>query len=268
MTGDAIVAELPALLRYARALTGNDIDAEDLVQDTAVRALERAEGFRGESSLATWLHRILHHRFVDETRRRRPGLVDDEVLVAAVEAAWRDDDYTMDAPTVVQRAEDRDRLFDALAHLPAILRSAVVLHDMDGRTSAEVAQIHGIGLPAAKQRLRRGRALLLAVLAEDEERRKALRGIPMRCWQARARIGDYLDNELDQGQRHALETHLAACPTCPGLYAAVVGVTDVLGRLRDPDTVVPPALADRLHVALDRSGHQRRRVPAPTHGNG
>ena len=152
MTGDAIVAELPALLRYARALTGNDIDAEDLVQDTAVRALERAEGFRGESSLATWLHRILHHRFVDETRRRRPGLVDDEVLVAAVEAAWRDDDYTMDAPTVVQRAEDRDRLFDALAHLPAILRSAVVLHDMDGRTSAEVAQIHGIGLPAAKQR--------------------------------------------------------------------------------------------------------------------
>ena len=73
MTGDAIVAEVPALLRYARALTGNDIDAEDLVQDTAVRALERAEGFRGESSLATWLHRILHHRFVDETRRRRPG---------------------------------------------------------------------------------------------------------------------------------------------------------------------------------------------------
>lgn len=253
VTGTAIAAEIPGLLRYARMLTGNEADAEDLVQDTVVRALEAAASFRGDSGLATWLHRILHHRYVDEVRRRRPVLVGDDLLADAVETAWKDDDYTLDAPTVVQRAEDRDRLLDALSHLPVILRAAVVLHDMDGRTCAEIAAIHGIGVSAAKQRLRRGRAILLSLLAEDEDRRKALRGIPMRCWEARARIGDYLDDELEPPQRRTLEAHLAACPTCPGLYAAVVGVTDLLGRLRDPDTVVPPALADRLRAVLARA---------------
>ena len=71
-------------------------------------------------------------------------------------------------------------------------------------------------------------------------------GVPMRCWQARSLVGDYLDDELGPRDRTLLEGHLAACPTCPGLYASIVGVSAALGRLRDPDSVVPPSLADRL----------------------
>ncbi|MBP6996650.1 MAG: sigma-70 family RNA polymerase sigma factor [Phycicoccus sp.] len=242
----ALVPELPGLLRYARALTRDDDAAADLVQDTALRALERSQSFRGESSVATWLHRIMHHRFVDLTRARHPVPTADDALVAEVETAWQDDAYTIDAEVVLARAQTRDELWNALSHLPVILRSAVILHDMEGWTNAEIATVHDIGLPAAKQRLRRGRALLITMLADDEDRRTALRGVPMQCWQARAMIGDYLDDELPPSQRGRLERHLAGCPTCPGLFSGVVGIIDAVGRLRDPETVIAPELIVRL----------------------
>ncbi len=229
--------------------------ADDLVQDVVVRALERADGFRGDSSAATWLHRIMHHRFVDLTRARTPAPLADDELAAQIEAAWRDDQYTVDAEAVLARAAERDDLFDALVHLPAILRSAVVLHDMEGLTSAEVASVQDVTLPAAKQRLRRGRTMLVSLLADDEERRRAVAGVPMRCWEARSKVDDYLDDDLVPAERTALERHLEGCPTCPGLYASIVGVTEALGRLRDPDSVVPPAMADRIRASLP---------PAPT----
>jgi RNA polymerase sigma-70 factor, ECF subfamily len=87
----ALPAELPGLLRYARTLTADATQAEDLVQATVARALARAAGFRGESSLATWLHRILHNLAVDEARRSHEQPSED--LAEAVEAMWREDDY-------------------------------------------------------------------------------------------------------------------------------------------------------------------------------
>lgn len=239
-------SEIPGLVRYARYLTRDAVEAEDLVQDTLERAIARGESFRGESSLTTWLHRVMHHRYLDTRRRRTPEPTPDRDLLASVEAAWRDDRYTVDPEAVLARAEVRDDLRDALVHLPVILRSAVVLHDLQGLTSAEVATGQGIGLPAAKQRLRRGRALLVSLLAEDEERRLAMKGVPMRCWQARARIGDYLDDELLAAERTRIEGHLASCPTCPGLYASIVGVSAAVGRLRDPASVIPADIARRL----------------------
>lgn len=247
-----LTAALPGLLRYATWLTRDATDAEDLVQDTVVRALERGAAFRGDSAASTWLHTVMHRRFLDTTRRRTPEPTDDDALLDAVETAWRDDAYTVDPDLVLARAEERDRLRDALVHLPVILRSAVLLHDLEGMTSREVAEVHGIGLPAAKQRLRRGRALLVSLLAEDEERRAAMAGVPLRCWEARSRVGDYLDDELEPRERTLLEEHLASCPTCPGLYAGIVGVTAAVGRLRDPDSVVPEALAERVRTVLSR----------------
>lgn len=234
------------LLRYALVLTGEYAAAEDLVQDTFERAVRAADTFAGSASVQTWLHRIMHHRFVDLQRRPRPEPVEDDLLVTAAERAWRDDAYTVDPERVVGRALVRDDLLDALAHLPHILRAAVVLHDLEGLTSAQIADIHDIGIPAAKQRLRRGRALLVSHLADDAEHARALKGVPMRCWKARSLIEEYLDGDLTADQRGALEGHLTACPTCPGLYAAVVGVRGAVGALRDPESVVPPHLRARL----------------------
>jgi RNA polymerase sigma-70 factor, ECF subfamily len=250
LSADQVVAELPGLLRYALALTRDPERAEDLVQDTVARALERGGQFRGDASPATWLHRVMYHRFVDATRRDRTDPVDDEVLVRMVEDAWRDDDYTVDAEAVLLRAEGREELYDALVRLPVHYRSAVVLHDVEGLTSAQIAEVQQISLPAAKQRLRCGRTMLVSALAGGVERREVTKGVPMSCWSARSRIDDYLADELPADERTMVERHLAGCPTCPALYASIVGVTQALSAWRDPDSVVPERLAERVRTRL------------------
>lgn len=241
---------VPGLLRYASTLTSDHTLAEDLVQETVSRALERAGGFRGDASVSTWLHRILHNLAVDHFRRSREDPVADVTEIA--EQLWRDDAYTVDNDAVVARAADRDDLFDALSHLPMIYRSVVVLHDAEEMTVREIADIQQVGLAAAKQRLRRGRMMLVSQLAAGADGPKSRPVVPLRCWQARRHISDYLDNDLEPDSRRRVELHLHGCPTCPPLYAALVGVTKGLKSAeRDPDTVVSAALAARLTRSQD-----------------
>ena len=245
---DRLTAEVPGLLRYARTIVADGSLAEDLVQETLLRALQRAGSFRGEASLATWLHRILHNLAVDRFRADREDATED--VEREVEQRWRDDSYTVDAATVVERAETREELEDALVRLPVIYRTAVVLHDSEEMTVAEIADVQGVGLPAAKQRLRRGRMMLVDALAQGRERRVALRGVPLRCWDARSKVSDYIDDELMASDRVLVQRHLETCPTCPPLYAGLVGARAALGALRDADTVVPTSLADRINELL------------------
>jgi len=252
---DALVAEhAPALYRFARHLVRDPDEAEDLVQETFLRAYRARGRFRGDAPVRVWLRRILHNLAVDRARRDR------ETPVAEIEGKWMDDAYTVDAEAVVERAERREELEDALVRLPFIYRSAVLLHDVEGWTVAEIAETLGIGLPAAKQRLRRGRMMLVTALARGHERRRALAGVPMRCWEARRKVSEYLDGGLTPGERAALEEHLARCPTCPPLYACLVGVCERLGGMRDPDTVIPPDLAARVMRAVEGAG---RTPPRP-----
>lgn len=73
----------------------------------------------------------------------------------------------------------------------------------------------------------------------------------MRCWDARQHVSDYLDGVLSSETSRVVEAHLEICPTCPPLYAALVGVHEAVGSLRDPDSVVPPQLAARLQGLID-----------------
>ncbi len=170
---ELLPAEVPGLMRYATSLVRDPHLAEDLVGDTLVRALERAASYRGDARLGTWLHRILHNLAVDRARSAREVPAED--IAVKVENQWRADEYTVDLDVVVARAETREELRDALIRLPYIYRSAVLLHDAEGLTMREVAGICDVELPAAKQRLRRGRMMLVSALAEGAERRVAAR---------------------------------------------------------------------------------------------
>ena len=203
--------------------------------------------------MGPWLNRILVNLVIDRSRAQR-----DQLTVADVEDRWRDDDYTVDPEQVLARAELREVLEDGLVRLPAGYRVVVVLHDAAGWPVSEIAQTLRIGLPAAKQRLRRGRMMLVSALAEGDPKRAASLAQPVRCWQARRHISSYLDAELDPPTRAAVEGHLATCPTCPPLYAGLVGVRDILGGLRDPDSVVEEGIATRITARLGHAHPGRR----------
>lgn len=82
----------------------------------------------------------------------------------------------------------------------------------------------------------------------------------MRCWDARQHVSDYLDGVLDHDTAEMVEAHLATCPTCPPLYAALVDTHAQVGTLRDPDTVIPPDLEQQLRATI----HQRFDEPQET----
>jgi RNA polymerase sigma-70 factor (ECF subfamily) len=252
--GAALEAELPRLARLALHLVREPSLAEDLAQEAALRAWARRRQLHDGAPIAPWLNRILVNLVIDRSRSHR-----DAMTVSEVEDRWHDDDYTVDPEQVLGRAELRDQLEDGLVRLPAGYRVVVVLHDSVGWPVAAIADALGIGLPAAKQRLRRGRMMLVSALADDDPKRAASLAQPVRCWQARRHISAYLDDELDPATKTAVEGHLAGCPTCPPLYAGLVGVRAILGGLRDPDTVVEEAIAARIHDRLERRQAEARR---------
>ena len=236
----------PALYRFALSISRDPDLAGDLVQDTFIRAMQRADQYRGDAPLRAWLRRILHNLAVDRGRRASR-----EVIVEEVEERWREDEYTVDPAAVAERTETREELEDALARLPFIYRGAVILHDAEGWTVREISELQEISLPAAKQRLRRGRMALVSALADGAERRRNLEGVPMRCWDARQHVSDYLDGVLEDATARLVEAHLEICPTCPPLYAALVDAHESLSSLRDADTVIPPDIERRIRAAVE-----------------
>lgn len=241
----ALAAELPRLVHLAARLLRDAGLAEDCAQETIVGAWRRRDQLRDPDALSAWLRRSLVNRVIDRARVHR-----DELDIDAVEADWHDDHWSVAPERVLERAELREELEDALARLPVVYRVAVLLHDAMGWTGPEIAAVTGAGLPATKQRLRRGRMMLVSALAEDDARRQASESQPLRCWKARRHVSGYLDGGLDEATKTAVEAHLQTCPTCPPLYASLVGVRATLGGLRDPDSVVEDAIAERVRARV------------------
>jgi RNA polymerase sigma-70 factor (ECF subfamily) len=241
---ELLAAELPRLVGLATRLLSDPDQAEDCAQETIVGAWRRRDQLRDPAALPAWLKRSLVNRIIDRSRRRHDEL--------DIESDWKDDAYSVQPELVLERAELRDELEDALARLPVIYRLPVVLHDALGWTGVEIANSMDVSLPAAKQRLRRGRMMLVSALASSDGRREASLAQPMRCWQARRHVSSYLDDELDEATKSMVEEHLAGCPTCPPLYTSLVGIRATMGELRDADAVVDDGIAGRIHERLGR----------------
>jgi RNA polymerase sigma-70 factor (ECF subfamily) len=146
--GDMLIAEVPRLRRYARALTRNVSHADDLVQDCLERAWSRAHRWRQDSDLRAWLFTIMHNLHVNAVRRqhRRPELVpleDDEP--AASTAPQQEDGLML-----------RD-LQTALAALPDEQREVLLLVALEGMSYEEVAAILDLPLGTVMSRLYRAR---------------------------------------------------------------------------------------------------------------
>jgi RNA polymerase sigma-70 factor, ECF subfamily len=150
----AIEAAVPALRRYARALTRNGELADDLVQDTLVRALRSEHLFHG-GDIRSWLYTILTNLNRNRLRAlaRRPALqsIDDN-----------------DAPEMAGPEAGRRDIERALASLVEDQRSALLLVVLEGLTYREVAEVQGVPIGTVMSRLARARMQIKAYL--DGER--------------------------------------------------------------------------------------------------
>ena len=149
-----IIELLPRLRRFARNLTRNPHDADDVVQIAVERALTRLDQWHRDARLDSWLFRIVRNAWIDEirSRARRDALFAPEEAGEAIGVA------------AIDREVDRLSVEAAMSRLPEEQRSAVSLVLVEGLAYKEAAQVLDVPIGTLTSRLARGREALQAML--------------------------------------------------------------------------------------------------------
>ncbi len=157
---------LSALYNAAVRLTGNDHDAEDLVQETYLHAFEHADQLKSLAACKAWLFRIMRNRFISLHRasRARPELVlvegELEKLPAADEAALQ-----LERAAIARMS--RSAIQKALTRLPEEMRTAVTMCDIEGFSYQDISEIVGCPVGTVRSRIARAREQLVRALAAE-----------------------------------------------------------------------------------------------------
>jgi RNA polymerase sigma-70 factor (ECF subfamily) len=153
---EALVALLPRLRRFARALARDAHDADDLVQIALERALTRAAQLRPDAPLSSWMFGIVRNAWLDELRARGRRAR----LFAPAESAERSGASSQGAPADLLAVQE------ALSRLPEEQRAAVALVLIEGLSYKEAAHVMEVPIGTLTSRLARGREALQAMLGE------------------------------------------------------------------------------------------------------
>ena len=155
---DEVVALIPALRAFAWSLSHNSADADDLVQDTLIKAWTHREKFEPGTNLRAWLFTILRNTYYTAVVRRRREVADEDGKHAASLSAGPTQDWSVAVHS----------LQDALRRLPDEHREALILVGAAGLTYEEAAEICGCALGTIKSRVNRARARLLRLMDADD----------------------------------------------------------------------------------------------------
>lgn len=147
----AIAPHLDALGRMALRLTGDQIEADDLLQDVLTQLYARRRPMMEMAELRPWLLRVLYRRFVDEWRQQNPAAPGEEDESGELPG----DGDTPDA--VFDRALTAERLQQALERLSPAHRYVLLMHDVEGYSLPEIAAIMEVPEGTLKSRLHRAR---------------------------------------------------------------------------------------------------------------
>lgn len=148
-----VLPEIEVLLRVAHSMTRNHAEAEDLVQDTLLRAYRGIGRFDGRYPRA-WLLTILRNTHINRNRRRRPELLRDQDLTFE---RLESDEASERADTMVDTEMDAE-IINALNALSDDFRRVVELVDIDGLSYAEAAEVLGVPIGTVMSRLHRARS--------------------------------------------------------------------------------------------------------------
>src|SRR5690242_8635303 len=145
---DQVLATVPSLRAFAISLCGNIDNADDLVQETLVRALAHIDSFEPGTNLSAWLFTILRNLFRTTYRKRKREVEDSEGRFSA---------NLKTQPEQSSRLEFKE-LQQALAKIPADQREALILVGASGFAYEEAAEICGCAVGTIKSRVNRARA--------------------------------------------------------------------------------------------------------------
>jgi RNA polymerase sigma-70 factor (ECF subfamily) len=157
-----VMPHLDAAYNLARFLMRNDQDAEDVVQEAALRAFRFFESFRGENSRA-WFLKILRNTAFTAMKRNRM----DEETIEFDEELHGGQIPPLDPAAAIDRAHDRQTVRAAIEQLPTEFREAITLRELEGMPYKEIADVAGVPIGTIMSRLARARRQLQLLLTKN-----------------------------------------------------------------------------------------------------
>jgi RNA polymerase sigma factor (sigma-70 family) len=163
-----VLPHLNAAYNLARWLARNDRDAEDIVQESYLRAYKFFDGFRGEDARA-WLLAIVRnasYQWLNDRRAERgnTSFDDEQHSVEGADSVIDNDRPDTNPESILSRRDVARQLDEALLRLPAEFREALVLRDLEDLSYKEIAAVAGIPIGTVMSRLARGRKLMAVAL--------------------------------------------------------------------------------------------------------
>lgn len=170
---EEIIPHLDAMYNFALRLTSDPNDAEDLVQDTIVKAFRFFSSYEKGTNAKAWLFRILKNSYINNYRKKskQPNQVDYDEVSSFYETIRADRTDTSDLEDRMFRELIDDDISNALEELPEDFRTVVLLCDVEGFTYEEIANMLDVPIGTIRSRLHRGRNLLKAQLMDYAEKR-------------------------------------------------------------------------------------------------
>jgi RNA polymerase sigma-70 factor (ECF subfamily) len=152
------------LYRLARSIVQDDNEAEDALQEAYLRAFSRMSSFRGESTLSTWLSRIVMNEALERRRRQRPSV---ELVEHSQVIPFPHGSPSIDPERSVAQHEIRKLVERAIDRLPDDLRAVLIARAVEGLSTKETAELLDLNAKTVKTRLHRARNLVKQALTEQ-----------------------------------------------------------------------------------------------------
>ncbi len=167
---DLALSHLPTLYGYARLLSRNDAEAEDLLQESLLKALQAFSSYKPQLSFKVWMLTIMKNAEIDRMRRRRARPLEDRDSQEGVAADAVRDVLLYPVPLnpeeILLRRAALQEVRDAIRRLPVVLREVVELREIEGLSYQQIATVVGAPVGTVMSRLFRGRNLVRLALQE------------------------------------------------------------------------------------------------------
>lgn len=163
---DLLAQQIQRAHCLARALGTAEPDAEDAAQEALLKAHRSHALFQGRSTFTAWVLTVVRNKVRDAKKSRRARMRSAEALALST---LGDSFAAPDAEELLERAQTKHSVWQAIDLLPPQFRRAVVLFDLEGHSYDEIAAIESISVGTVKSRLSRGRAVLRHTLRDSDD---------------------------------------------------------------------------------------------------